>query len=39
MAITGVHVILHTLDADADREWLADVWAAALLGVAVARRG
>src|SRR3954465_9130749 len=25
MAITGVHAILHTLDADADRKWLADV--------------
>jgi predicted enzyme related to lactoylglutathione lyase len=25
MAITGVHAILYTLDAEADRAWLADV--------------
>ena len=25
MAITGVHAILYTRDAEADREWLADV--------------
>jgi hypothetical protein len=27
MAITGVHAILHTRDAEADRAWLADVLA------------